>query len=224
MVQHLNERSKSEIPDRVRRRSEARRLEILRAAAATFRERGFASAGMREIAEQADLSAGNLYHYFEGKNEILFFCQDRALDRMQRALEEAGKAGGSPADRLARVLEAHVVCILDDLAGGAAHLEVHALPAELRDRIVAKRDRYERAIRGLVARGIEEGEFSPGDPDLLARAMLGAVNWSAQWFRSDGRRSARSVGRHLAAYLVRGLLPGDRSGGRAAAPDSGGTK
>ena len=224
MVQQLNERSKPGVSERVRRRSEARRLEILRAAAATFRERGFASAGMREIAEQADLSPGNLYHYFQGKHEILFFCQDRALDRMQQALEEAGRAGGSPADRLSRVLEAHVVCILDDLAGGAAHLEVHALPEELRDRIVAKRDRYERALRGLVAQGIEEGEFSPGDPDLLARAMLGAVNWSAQWFRPDGRRSARSVGRNLAAYLVAGLLRSERIEGRVATPDSGGTK
>ena len=47
-----------------------------------FRERGFADTGMRDIAGAADLSPANLYHYFKGKDEILFYCQDRALDRM----------------------------------------------------------------------------------------------------------------------------------------------
>src|SRR5204863_5137742 len=49
---------------RLRRRADARRVEILRAAARVFRQRGLAAAGMREIARAADLSPGNLYHYF----------------------------------------------------------------------------------------------------------------------------------------------------------------
>ena len=56
---------------RVRRRAEARRLEILRAAGRVFRRRGFAATGMREIAAEADLSPGNIYHYFAGKHELL---------------------------------------------------------------------------------------------------------------------------------------------------------
>ena len=64
------------------RRRDARRDEILRAAARIFRERGFEAAGMRDIALAADLSPANLYHYFKGKDELLFYCQDRALDRM----------------------------------------------------------------------------------------------------------------------------------------------
>ena len=67
------------------RRYDARRDGILRAAARIFRERGFSDTGMRDIAVATDLSPANLYHYFKGKDEILFYCQDRALDRMLTA-------------------------------------------------------------------------------------------------------------------------------------------
>ncbi len=37
--------------------------------------------------------------------------------------------------------------------------------------------------------------------------MLGALNWTARWFRPDGARSAAEVADELAAFLVRGLNP-----------------
>src|SRR5215470_46164 len=71
---------------RQHRRYLTRRLEILRAAGREFRTRGFGETGMRDIAEAAELSPANLYNYFPGKNDILFFCQDSSLDRMLAAL------------------------------------------------------------------------------------------------------------------------------------------
>src|SRR2546427_6372632 len=70
MVQVLN-RGSNEAPlsERVQRKNDARRLEILRAAARVFRRLGLSATGMREIAEEADLSPGNLYYYFSGKDE-----------------------------------------------------------------------------------------------------------------------------------------------------------
>jgi len=169
MVQVLN-RSSNEAPlsERMRRKSEARRLDILRAAARVFRRQGLSATGMREIAEEADLSPGNLYYYFSGKDEILLFCQERTLERLLASVEEARTASGSCSGRLRAVMSAHVRCMLDELEGATAHLEVEVLPEAMRKGVVEKRDAYERAVRGLVAEGIERGDFAQTDPALEA--------------------------------------------------------
>lgn len=178
---------------------------ILRAAARIFRDRGFAESGMRDIAEAADLSPANLYHYFSGKDEILYFCQDRSLDLMLRALERSRAGGNGRAGRLRQVLHAHAQAVLDEVEGGAAHLAVDALSEPLRRKIVAKRDRYERGLRRLVTDGIKHGEFIECDAAVTTRAMLGAINWSATWYRPGGESPAAAVAGMMASYLVRGL-------------------
>lgn len=189
----------------MQRRRDATRIAILRAAGRIFRERGFAETSMRDIAEAADLSVANLYHHFSGKDEILFFCQDRSLDLMLAAVAEARRLPGAPSTRLRHVLRAHADAVLDEVEGAVAHVATEALSDPLRRRIVAKRDRYERAMRELVGACVASREAANGDVAVLTRAMLGALNWTATWFRPDGERSAAAVAETIASYLIRGL-------------------
>ena len=198
--------SKSQRNSRQRRRYLARRLEILRAAGREFRMRGFAETGMRDIADAASLSPANLYNYFRGKHEILFFCQDSSLDRMIAALEKARRMRTGAAAKLRFVVVSHLRCLLDEVEGSAAHLLTSALPPRQQRCLVAKRDRYELGVRNLVAGGMRTGEFVSGDAALAARAMLGALNWSVQWFSPEGPLSAVEIAEGLADYLIRGLL------------------
>ena len=177
----------------------------MRAAARVFRARGFAAAGMRDIAAAADLSLGNLYHYFRGKDELLFFCQDRSVDRLLDALAAARKARGPLPARIRAMAVAHVLCLVDEVEGSAAHLEVNALPPRLRARIVAKRDHYERGVRALVAAGVRAGTLHATDATIATRAFLGALNWTAHWFRPDGPQPPQLVAELVADYAVSGL-------------------
>lgn len=178
---------------------------ILRAASQLFRERGFADTGMRDIADAVDLSPANLYHYFDGKHELLFYCQDRALDRMLDAVASARRTTSSATERLRLVFTAHVHTLLDDIEGATAHMQMETLPPPLRSAIVKKRDRYEHALRRLVAAGVRSGELVDMQPAIVARAMLGAMNWTVTWFRPGGVETAAAVGEVISRFLVRGI-------------------
>ena len=52
-------------------RSEARRAQILGAAADCFRSHGFHGASIAQISKSAGMSAGHIYHYFENKEAII---------------------------------------------------------------------------------------------------------------------------------------------------------
>jgi AcrR family transcriptional regulator len=191
---------------RLQRRYLARRLEILRAAGREFRLRGFAETGMRDIAEAATLSPANLYNYFRGKHDLLFFCQDNSLDRMIAALDKARRMRTSAAAKLRLVVSSHLRCVLDEVEGSAAHLLTTALPPGQQRYLVAKRDGYEKGVRNLIASGMRTGEFVSCDPALATRALLGALNWSVQWFSPDGPLKAEQIAEAFADYLIRGLL------------------
>ena len=99
----------------------------------------------------------------------------------------------------------HAAALLDEVEGAVAHVATDSLPDPLRRRIVLKRDRYERGLRAIVAGGMTTGEFADGDVRIITRAMLGALNWTAVWFRPDGEHTAAEVAATIADYLVRGL-------------------
>ena len=151
------------------------------------------------------MSPANLYHYFRGKDEILFYCQDRALDRMLDAIARARRQRIPVPDRLRAVLSAHLQVMLDEVEGATAHLQTDALPPALRTRIVRKRDRYEQELRALVATGVARGECVAPDPALAARAMLGALNWTVTWFNPAGPKTAADIADRIATFLVRGV-------------------
>lgn len=185
--------------------NDAKRMAILRAAAEAFREHGFAGTGMREIAAAAGLSPGNLYYYFKDKSELVAFCQDYALERMIAAADEARQEIEDPTERLRAVIEAQIRCMLGEVVGAVAHLEINGLRPRAKKKIVARRDEYESMIRDLVDDGVKTGAFRRCDPALVTRALLGAINGTVQWYRPDGPLGPDAIAQNYSDYLIRGL-------------------
>ena len=98
------------------------------------------------------------------------------------------------------------------------------LAEELRRGIIEKRDKYEHAVRALIAKGVKRGEFAPCDTALVARAMLGALNWTSRWYRPDGAQSVAAIAEGLADYLVRGIAAAPQTANKPVRAVSGGRK
>ena len=202
---------------RARRRADAR-LEILRAAGRVFRVRGYSGASMREIADEADLSAANLYNYFRGKDEILYFCHNMTLDRLLGILNETRKSRRPIEQRLHDLAVEHVLCVVGEVQGTSAHFEVDALPPALRRKVVAKRDRFENGLRTLITQALRTRQLRQLDPAIATRAFIGALNWTAQWYRPKGPLPARHVAEQVAEYAVSCLFSSSRNGGSVQDP------
>jgi AcrR family transcriptional regulator len=183
-----------------------KKREILQAASRVFRRRGLHAAGMRDIAAESGMTAGNLYYYFRSKHDLLAFCQEDALAGLLALAEQARDAGRRADTRLHRLVVGHVELLNEARPGSLAHLEVEALEGTWRRTIQRRRDRYEAALRAVLDEGVRCGVFRSADTAVAARAILGAVNWTVKWFRPGGAKSARDIGREIADLLVRGLL------------------
>jgi TetR/AcrR family transcriptional regulator len=192
------------------RRSEvsaATRVEILKSAAAAFRKLGYHGATVEQIAAALHMKKGNLYYYFRNKEEILFACHQYSHDRLKELLDQVVRSTAPADEKLRRLITSTVHVILDELHGTALLLDLEALsPAHLKA-VIVRRDQFDRGMRLILEEGIATGAFAPGDPKLLAFAMLGALNWIARWFNPGGPASSEEIATRFADYLIAGLRP-----------------
>lgn len=186
-------------------RAADRKREILAAASRVFRSKGLHATGMRDIAAELDMHVGNLYYYFKNKEELLAFCQEDALAGLQALVEEARALNGGAARRLRHLIVGHVQLLNETTPGSLAHLEVEALSEDWQPRIIALRNDYERAVRQIIADGIDSGAFRRLDAESATLAILGSLNWTVKWFRDDGKKTATEIGSEFADLLVGGL-------------------
>ncbi|MFD8266227.1 TetR/AcrR family transcriptional regulator [Streptomyces althioticus] len=73
---------------------DARRRQILDGAAVCFARNGFHATSMQDVLKEVDLSAGAVYRYFSGKEELIAAIASEVLETVRGTLEQA--AGESP--------------------------------------------------------------------------------------------------------------------------------
>jgi AcrR family transcriptional regulator len=188
-------------------RSLRRRVEILKSAAAAFRSRGYHATSVDDIAQALRMTKGNLYYYFKDKEEILYVCHDHTLDLLLRTLKVIQTGHASPEGKLRAVVIAFVELMTEELHGTAAvTLDLKELSPPLRQKITAKRDRFDRAVRRIIREGIDKGVFRKLDPKFTTFAMMGGINWIPHWFNPYGKSDAAAIGVAFAEFFVAGLL------------------
>lgn len=188
--------------------SEGRHL-ILDTAARLFREEGYASTSLRDIAAEVGMKAASLYHHFASKDEIvgevLRIGVERVFDNVRRNVMAL------PADADARLLlrtaiHAHLSELLKLQDYSSANVRIFGqVPAHVRDAHMQLRDSYEKYWASLLRRCEGTGVVNPGRDLQLARLfLLGGLNGTLDWYR-DGRGSVRAMAHEIADLLFGGL-------------------
>ncbi|MER6090385.1 TetR/AcrR family transcriptional regulator [Streptomyces bluensis] len=77
-------------------RLDARRRQILEAAARCFARNGFHATSMQDVLKEAGLSAGAVYRYFAGKEELIAAVVNEVLEEIRSAFEEAARTSPPP--------------------------------------------------------------------------------------------------------------------------------
>lgn len=159
-------------------RYQHQRLEAIKAAAATFAEKGFHGASTKEIAERMGIKQGSLYYYFKSKEEALGeVCLYGIEDYVQRMEAIADNSQPFEAKLLATVAS-HLTSYREKNEALKVHNDERLyLPPEKRTRLKELGSHYRELLEGIFAEAVRTGSLrQETDCHFAAQAVIGICN------------------------------------------------
>lgn len=190
----------------LRARYDARRREVVASAAKLFAERGYDATSMSELTAATGLAAGGLYHYIEGKDDLLIAICDELLEPLLEQAREIVAAEAPPVSQLRELVVAWVAHVV----AHRHHMlvftqERQAIERQKRWRHVrSQRKAFEKILDEVLARGEADGSMTFADRRLSLLALLGMVNYTPQWVRPHGRLSPAEIADGYCAMVLSG--------------------
>ncbi|MFI5717380.1 TetR/AcrR family transcriptional regulator [Nocardia sp. NPDC051750] len=190
----------------------SKRSNILTAAIEQFGRIGYEHTKWASIADEVGIGQTALYHYFESKAHCLLTIMRLELadsvDRFVSATENeadpekalraavAAALRAEPIDALQRrILQNHMDLLAQPRQSAKEEAE------RLRSRELVQE--IEQNWTELIARGIEAGVFTGGDPKILGRMVLAVVISVWRWYRPDGTLTLAEITETVTDTAVR---------------------
>jgi AcrR family transcriptional regulator len=180
------------------------RAALLAAGRHLFGQQGFADTSVEEIARQARVTTGALYHHFPTKATLFEAVYGQFHADL---LEASGRAAASAKDEiefLALAFDAFLDEILDPAAQRILIIDAPAVLGLARFTELDEQFAF-AAIAGQLRAASEAGRLRVDDPDTLARLFLGALTRGSMLIASSDRPKTT---RDEVANAVRALLLG----------------
>jgi AcrR family transcriptional regulator len=150
------------------------------------------------------MHSGSPFYHFASKQEMLLAVVEQGLAEGLRR-SEAVMAERLPAkEKFRRLVRTHLGTIHDKGHDFIAVLlyDWRSLTPANRRRVIALRDRYDALWERMLEELAREGLVA-GDPQVARPFVLGAVNWSAKWYRAGGRLSVDELAEQATRLLLR---------------------
>ena len=156
---------------------EDRREQIMEAALRVFAKKGFPNASNKDIAHEAGITPGLIYHYFESKEALLkAIIDDRSPQRIVRTNPEQILA--LPPEQFLRLVVRQMLTVVED-DKYMQLLRVY-LPEAIYHPVsvpigTASFEEGTRFMEGYLTAKMESGELCKMDPGLMTRLIMGSV-------------------------------------------------
>jgi TetR/AcrR family transcriptional regulator, fatty acid metabolism regulator protein len=152
-----------------------RRQQILAAAVKVFAEKGFHASRVGDIAEEAGIAYGLVYHYFQSKEDLLETIFRTTWTEMLARVREVEEAGVPAAEAVRQV----TALLLRTWRRDPALVRVLVREVTRNQHVQQEIEEITQAMEALeriVRRGQESGEFRTElDPRLAAVVFYGAL-------------------------------------------------
>ena len=158
---------------RVRKSTEIRKDEIVRAALAIVENSGLDKLNINEIAAKVEMVPAAIYRHFKGREEIVAALIEHIDQRLQSNLSQANAVTGTPIAKLKTLFELHVTLLKEEAAIPRVlyFLLSSDRNPELKAGMLSAVGVYVQQVKKLLQQGQRKGEISP-DIDATAAAMM----------------------------------------------------
>jgi AcrR family transcriptional regulator len=181
---------------RVGRKRTRKIRDILMATAEVLNRDGYHAMSLEDVAEKVDLTKATLYHYFNGKDELVSACLALVGAEVNERLRQLAEQNEelSATDSLRALLADQLTIMLIDYPEAARLFAqpLDWLPEHMK-LIRSLREEHDAVFRAVINKGSKSGEFSAEDPNLSLHCIYGAMNYAPVWVRTNSRAAARRV-------------------------------
>lgn len=183
-----------------------RKEQLLAAAAKLFKQKGYATTTMRDLAAEVGIEAASIYHHLKSKEEILELICFEMANQLTTAIAEVNDIYFNAEERLRMAIKGHVRILTQHPNYSAVFIQDWKhLSAEKLAEFIALRDAYEKGFRVIVKEGMDEDVFDQVDEKFAALTILSALNWINEWYSPEGKMSADEIATKLSDFIMGGL-------------------
>ena len=154
------------------------------------------------------LLPGSLYAHIDSKETLLLEIVDDGINDFLSAVEPIVGLPLPAEERLRRAIRAHVEVVAENPERSLVVFHQWRFLSEPNlAAAIEKRRRYERAFARIFEAGVDEGRFEKTlNKRIAVLTILGALNWTPEWYSPAGAATASQLGDMMADSLLSGLF------------------
>lgn len=184
-----------------------RLAEIYRTAAQIILRKGYDATSVNDIANAVGMTKAGLYHYINGKKELLFDIMNFGLWELGEEVATPARAFADPAERLRFIIDAHARLVTR--GQGAITIlvdEVTALTPAQQRKITQSKRKYFDFLRGTLDELKAAGQMQDVNTTAAAFSLLGMINWLSRWFQQGGALNEEQAADEIVKIALHGLM------------------